>query len=365
MFINFWYPVCCSDELKEQPLSVTMLTLPFAVFRDSAGVAQVISDTCVHRGGSLSHGTVKGDTIVCPYHGWRFGRDGHCRLIPSQKSGKPPARATVDAYPTVERYGMVFAFLGDLPEAERPPLVAVPEWDQVGWRASRPDVRVINCNYERSVENGLDPVHNEFVHPSQGLPKMREETLMYTIMPWGTHFIAAFGELQGKQSDEQELASNPDQLRAGSLYHGPNTLVTDIHFNADSAFIQYAFETPIDYLSTRLFLVNLRNCMLDPKLDERVVEINRRVADEDVAILEQLRPVRTPRTNIRELLTESDEMVLRYRAHLREWEQRGWRLDRQKLLSTDLDTAYAIPSPGRRETGNRVLEAAPCVNPRP
>ena len=40
----------------------------------------------------------------------------------------------MDAYPVVERYGLIFAFLGDLPQAERPPILAIPEWGQEGWR---------------------------------------------------------------------------------------------------------------------------------------------------------------------------------------------------------------------------------------
>lgn len=361
MFINFWYPVCCSTELQERPLPITLLTMRLVAFRDSAGTAHVMSDTCVHRGGSLSKGKVITDNLVCPYHGWQYAGDGRCKLIPSLQGGTPPARAKVDAYPTVERYGILFAFLGDLPETERPPLYEITEWGQEGWRSSRPDVREMRCYYERSVENGLDPVHNEFVHPSQGLPKMREETVVFTDMAWGTHFIAAFGELENKHSDEQELAADPDQLRAGSLYHGPNTLVTDIHFNATNAFIQYAFEAPVDYHTTRLFLVNLRNCMLDPQLDERVVQINRKVADEDVAILQELWPVRTPQGTTRELLTEGDEVLLRYRAHLREWERRGWRIDRRALEANAGDVAYAIPSPARRESRNWVLDAVPTL----
>ena len=363
MYKNFWYPVCIAEELGDKPQRVTMLGLRFAVFRDSEGTAHVVSDTCIHRGGSLSKGWVEGDCIVCPYHGWQYAGDGRCTKIPAQQSGNPPARAKIDAYPVEERYGLIFAFLGDLPASERPPLFEIPEWGQDGWRAGKPDPRDIRCYYERSVENGMDPYHNEFVHPSQGLPKIIEETTRITEMDWGTHFIAAFGELQNKRSGEEELESDPNQLRAGSLYHGPNTLVTDIHFNAENAFIQYAFETPIDMEHTRVYLVNLRNCMLEESLDERVVEINRKVADEDVAILENLWPVRTPDTMTKELLTSGDEMIVRYRRHLDEWTDKGWRLDMKKMAEHDGAVAYAIPCPGRRESGNWILDEAPCIAP--
>ncbi|MEE4185705.1 MAG: aromatic ring-hydroxylating dioxygenase subunit alpha [Gammaproteobacteria bacterium] len=363
MYINFWYPVCTSAELEDKPLRVTLLTLRFAAFRDSAGVAHVVSDTCIHRGGSLSKGWVQGDNIVCPYHGWQYSGAGRCAKIPSQKTGSPPARAKVDSYPVEERYGIVFAFLGDLPESERPAMFEIPEVGQEGWRASIPATRVVKCYYERSIENGLDPMHNEFVHPSQGLPKMREETVKITENEWGTHFIAAFGEQTAKPEGEKEIESDPNTLRAGSLYHGPNILVTDIHFDATSAFLQYAFEAPIDEEHTRIYLVNLRNCMMDPKLDERVIDINNKVADEDQVILEDLWPMRTPDTMNRELLTTGDEIVVRYRKHLKEWDARGWRIDARQLRHNFGDVAYAIPSPERRNSGNWVLETVPLLAP--
>lgn len=363
MYINFWYPVCASSELTDKPMRVTLLTLRFAAFRDADGAAHLVSDTCIHRGGSLSKGWVDGDNIVCPYHGWNYDGTGRCTKIPSQKEGSPPARAKVDGYPVEERYGIVFAFLGDLPAAERPPIFDIPEVGQEGWRASEPSIRTVKCYYQRSMENGLDPYHNEFVHPSQGLPQIREDTVKITEQDWGTHFIANFGELQAKDNGEDELESDPDSLRAGSLYHGPNTLVTDIHFDATNAFIQYAFEAPIDEETTRFYLVNLRNCMLDPELDERVVQINMKVADEDITILEELWPLRTPDTLNRELLTSGDEIVVRYRKHLAEWDEKGWRLDMQKLRHNHGDVAYAIPCPERRNSGNWVLEPVPLFSP--
>ncbi len=42
----------------------------------------------------------------------------------------PPRRVRVDDYPTQEKYGWVWVFLGDLPEAQRPRLPELfPEFD--------------------------------------------------------------------------------------------------------------------------------------------------------------------------------------------------------------------------------------------
>jgi len=359
VYINFWYPICTSEELTDTPLQAEILGMRFVVFRDSTEVAHVLSDTCAHRGGSLSKGLVKDDCIVCPYHGWEYAGNGACTTIPSQIKGKPPGRSKVDSYPVDERYGIVFAFLGDLPETERQPIYNIPQVGLEGWRTSKPAVMDVNCYYERSVENGLDPYHNEFVHASQGLPIPNPATAVFEDIPWGTKFMVGYGELQEKPSDTKELRSNPDELRAGSWYYGPNTLITDIQFTATNSFIQYAFEAPISETVTRIYLVNLRNVMLEPEQDEKVMQINRKVALEDVAILENLWPLRTPDTNTKELLTEGDEMVLRYRKHLKEWDAKGWRIDSKAIKQSEGDIAWAIPCPARRETSNWVLDAAP------
>ena len=364
MYINFWYPVCIGTELGDEPQTVRILGLDFVAFRDEAGAAHVLSNTCIHRGGSLGEGKVVGNSVRCPYHGWSFDGSGRCTQIPSMEGKQPPARAKVDAYPVEERYGLVFAFLGDLPEDERPPLYEIPEVGKDGWRASAPVENVIHCYMERAIENGLDPFHNEFVHPSQGSPQLIEGSVQIEEIPYGTKFMARFGEVGEKASNESELQADPNELRAGSWYYGPNTLVTDIQFNGTNKFIQYAFEAPIDANTTRTYLVNLRNCMLDPKQDEQVAAINQKVAEEDFVILENLWPVRTPDTMTCELLTEGDTILVRYREHLREWEQKGWRLDTKALKASAADVAYAIPSPERRTSKNWVLDTVPLVTAR-
>jgi phenylpropionate dioxygenase-like ring-hydroxylating dioxygenase large terminal subunit len=42
-------------------------------------------------------------------------------------------RASIDAYRVDERYGLVFVFLGDLPEDERATIMPCAEYDQEGW----------------------------------------------------------------------------------------------------------------------------------------------------------------------------------------------------------------------------------------
>lgn len=64
MFINFWYPVIRSADLGTTAQRVRILAHDFVVFRDASGKPAVLSDTCVHRGGSLAGGKCKEDGTV-------------------------------------------------------------------------------------------------------------------------------------------------------------------------------------------------------------------------------------------------------------------------------------------------------------
>ncbi len=361
MYINFWYPICKSVELgSDEPLRSELLGLTFVAFRDSAGTPHVLADVCVHRGGALSKGKVIDDCVACPYHGWRFGGDGKCTLIPAQDPGdKPPARAKVDSYPVEERYGIVFAFLGDLPEEERPPLYEIEEYDDPAWREHEMVILEIDCYYERSMENGVDPIHNEFVHPAQGSPQTIPGSVELHESEWGSGVTGRYAEVGMKRTDKDGMKSDPTELNAGTWTHGPNTLITWITFKKTASLHQYFFEAPIDSTHTKIYFINVRNFRLEEKYDESIRNANINVTSEDVAILENLRPARTPDTRMREILTEGDKAIVRYRDFLDGWDARGWRLDWKTMQENRDDVAYAIPCPARRDSGNWVLETVP------
>lgn len=363
MYINFWYPIACSEEItQEKPLRVELLSLPFVAFRDTEGAAHVLADTCVHRGGSLSAGVMQNGRVACQYHGWEYGGDGKCTRVPSLEGKKIPARAKVDSYPVQEKYGIVFAFLGDLPEAERPPLYDIEEYGSEGWKAQL-YVYDVACNYERSVENGLDPIHNEFVHPAQGAPTLSPDQQAAQIpmedIPWGTKFYMAYPTKLKPKTELNAVKTGERIGAAGSWFQGPNQLVTWIDISAENAFHQYLFEAPVNGTSTRIFFINMRSWILEDEYDERIEKPTFDIVDEDIDVLQKLRPIRTPPTNSKEILVPGDSVILRYREWLSEWDANGWRIDTKQLEADRDDIAYTIPCPDRRESGNWVLDTVP------
>jgi phenylpropionate dioxygenase-like ring-hydroxylating dioxygenase large terminal subunit len=365
MYINFWYPMATSEELAEKPLKIKALGQDFVVFRGEDGVARCVANTCPHRGGSLANGKIAGNCIQCPYHGWEFDAEGHCNRIPSLgPNPKIPSRTRTDAYPVDERHGIVFAFLGDLPEAERPPIIDVKEWEQEGW-VSTLQIYTINCNYERSIENGVDPAHNEFVHDTHGFSGEDQEYHIGDMRieqssDWGQGFWHTFqAPALTEDAEFKDVRKGAGDLEVGTGYHGPSHVWTYIHLSDTDWMHQYLIERPIDEHSSAVYLLCMRNCYIDEKFDANVIERNGYVADQDVIVVENLNPVITPDTNTKEFMTPSDKCILLYRESLKEWQGNGWKIDTDAVNATRGKVAYAIPSPGRREQKGWVIDSIP------
>jgi len=363
MFINFWYVAEQSDKIKDQPIKRRMLGQDFVLFRDSQGAAHCLSNTCTHRGGSLGSGKVNGDCIQCPYHGWEFGGDGECRKIPSLGTdAKIPARARVDAYPTVERYGLVFCFLGDLPENERPPIMEIPEWGEEGW-TSTIQTYEFDIEYKRSMENGVDPAHNEFVHDTHGFSGQRDDYELPEVKventEWGSGFFFQLLAPPLAEKKMQEASGRKENavITTGTGHHGISSLWTYIHPTDTMLIHQYVYETPIDEGTTSIYLINLRNFLIEPENDHRMVDRNEYVVMQDRDVLMEVHPHLTPKRNNNEYFMPSDACVGRYRERVREWESRGWRINMDEVNRNRKNVAYAIPSPGRRERKGWILDA--------
>mgnify|MGYP000019869386 FL=1 len=370
MYINFWYPVCLTKELEDKPIKRKILGVDFVAFRDQKGTAHCLSNVCVHRGGSLADGKCipENNSVSCPYHGWQYGGDGKCLTVPSLGPGaKVPARAKVDSYPVIEKYDIVFAFLGDLSEKERPELYEIEEVGAEGWRANETITIDINYNYERSVENGLDPAHNEFVHPTHGFSGIKND---YKVNPtkisetqWGADFSQIFdappldketyGETARDQSGELEVLGG---------YHGPNVLITQIHTKKETGwFHQYFFERPIDEFQTQIFFVNMRNWLMEESMDAMITERNLAIANEDITLLTNLRPFVTPPTMTKEILVPADAVIGQYRKTLEGFKNQGFKIDSKRFKAEGHQTAFAIPCPARRTEKNWVLDPIPLI----
>jgi Rieske [2Fe-2S] domain len=86
---------------------------------------------CAHRGTSLFYGRVEDRGIRCCYHGWLFDTQGRCLDQPCEPQGGAQRDSVRQPwYPTQERYGLVFAYLG--PPARMPFLPRIDRFENLG-----------------------------------------------------------------------------------------------------------------------------------------------------------------------------------------------------------------------------------------
>jgi phenylpropionate dioxygenase-like ring-hydroxylating dioxygenase large terminal subunit len=357
MFINFWYPAEESANLVAgTPLKVRMLGLQFVLWRDGAGRARCAHNTCTHRGGSLGDGKVVGDCIQCPYHGWKFDGAGGCTRIPSLGPlEKVPPLSRLDAYPVEERYGLVFVFLGDLPDPERPTIMPCNEYGAEGWRTLRMRYRW-NASFVRLVENQSDPSHVEYVHAGMGLagadtnykvPKINIER----TGPWGAGAMVRFQSPALPDEKMRRLQESETRNESGSGYHGASSTWTRVNFSPTNKMHLYLYTVPRDETDLELFLIMNRNCMLEEARDQNFMQRMGVAVEEDRVVVEKLDPAVPSKEALGEFIVPADDIIMHYRAQLIDWEKRGWRIDAEKLHANRGRIAYSIPSPARREAG--------------
>jgi hypothetical protein len=110
----------------------------------------------------------------------------------------------------------------------------------------------------------------------------------------------------------------------------------------------------------------MRNFMTEPKNDGPIHARNKVIAQQDIEILSDVYPLRTPISNTKEVLMPADKAVVGYREWLAKFDDKGWRIDWNafKARNATGEIAFAIPSPGRRTSGNWVLEPVPLLKNR-
>ena len=125
---RYWQPVAMSSELADLPKLVELLGEQLVLFRDGSGRTGLLHRHCAHRGASLEYGIVAERGLICCYHGWHFDIDGTLIRAGSEPAHSPVCNRVVQgAYPTHERNGIIFAYLGPPRKPTRLSSLRVPK----------------------------------------------------------------------------------------------------------------------------------------------------------------------------------------------------------------------------------------------
>lgn len=168
---HYWQPAALVDEFNPELVpemavrpvkAVRLLGQDLVLFKTNDGWG-LLDRPCPHRGADLAYGRHEGDSLRCPFHGWRFAANGQCLETPAEPAGSQLCtRIRQRSYPVQERNGVIWAWLGV--EGHSPP--PLPALDCLRAPASHSFAfkGLWRCNWLQAFEVGIDPAHASYLH---------------------------------------------------------------------------------------------------------------------------------------------------------------------------------------------------------
>ena len=158
--LDAWYVAATPDEIADKPLARQICGIRMAFYRTAGGQLAAVEDFCPHRGAPLSLGFVRGETLVCGYHGLAVDCRGRVDSMPGQRVGGFPK---VRDFPVFERYGFVWVWPGDPARADPAALHPLPWADSAAWAYGGGRFHIA-CDYRLMIDNLMDLTHETYVH---------------------------------------------------------------------------------------------------------------------------------------------------------------------------------------------------------
>ena len=307
ILVNDWHVVARSEDVVEGKISAVRLLGEDLVLWRCRGGVKAWQDLCIHRGTRLSLGSIRDETVTCAYHGWVYDRDGSCIRFPAHPEQKPPVKAKVRTFQAKERYGLVWASLGD-PRRDIP---SFPEWEDPSYMKVPCGPYHYKASGPRAIENFLDVAHLPFVHEGLlGDPNHAEISDYEPII-----------DEKGVTAENIAIwQPDPDGTGKPSLvkysYRALRCLTASLCKEfAKTRFAVFLTVTPVEQVESIGWMLVAINYEGD---QEETRNFNNKIVSQDIPVVESQRPELLPLDLQSELHLKSDRMSIAYRKWLKQ-----------------------------------------------
>lgn len=282
-FARGWHVLMFSQELGALEVkALHYFGRELVIYRGESGQPYLLDAYCPHLGTHLAAPGSKifGDTVRCPFHGWRFNGCGECVDIPYAKTIPPRAKNALASWALREQDGFIAVWFdpdgASEPDWSLPPIEA---WgpDACGdWAFRRRRVKTRGCEI---VENIVDNGHFGFVHGGE----VRQFDITFD-----KHTVTQFSIV--RQNPEADMiiprdcpfdvtmlrqANASGQHEGYATYHGPAIM----YFYTQHQYDEFAYEawwlnyyTPVDSHSVDLASAVLIRQLGEAPLPEEFVQ---------------------------------------------------------------------------------------------
>ncbi len=224
-FPSSWYAVGLTAELRIGEIKpLQFCGQEVVLYRTQSGEAVLCEANCAHMGAHFAYGgTVEGETIKCPFHGFCFDKSGQC--VATGYGTKAPPQAKIKTWPTQEKNGMVLAWHhpeGKLPTWEIPSL----EW--AGWSTPQFANWRITSHPQEIAENSVDVGHFRHVHGYDEV-KIFEEARTDGPVLFGKNGMSRIANFVGKGGKKIHAEFNYFEYGLGYAYVEARAVEFDLH----------------------------------------------------------------------------------------------------------------------------------------
>ncbi|MGW0172379.1 Rieske 2Fe-2S domain-containing protein [Rhodococcus sp. NPDC003322] len=174
-----WFQIGWSTDLEAGAVKpLRYFGHDLVAYRTEVGRLVVLNAYCEHLGAHLGHGgSVSGDDIRCPFHGWEWSPEGRNTCIPYQKATNRVRR--IGTWAVAERDGIMYIWhdvdggdpLYDVPSIFDlfPGSGSASDYHEMG-EAGRFETAELPIHPQYAAENGVDFAHFKYVHRADELP---------------------------------------------------------------------------------------------------------------------------------------------------------------------------------------------------
>ena len=276
-------------------------------------------DLCIHRGTALSLGRIEVGEIVCPYHGWQYGRGRRCTRDPAARADptRVPAKARMARFALpralradLGRAGGAALALPEVPELEDP---AAGSWSTPARTRGRSDA-------SRQLENFTDFGHFPWVHPGLLGDPSRPVVPEHTVETDG-HVLRLpdrppGGANQRRLPGLRQRVRRSAERRSRYQLHLPYTIVLRLGWGGEKGMVYFFASQPISAERCAGYVVMARNYDLDQP-PAVLQEFEDTIFNQDQRVVESQRPEQVPFDLADELHLKFDAVAVAYRRAMR------------------------------------------------
>ena len=312
-----WYPVATVDDVGDRPLAVRLLGDDIVLWRGPDGGLLVAPDRCPHREAPLSIGTVTDGQLSCAYHGWRFGADGACTLVPSSgPDATIPPTAHLPCMYAQQKYGLIWVCPGE-------PTVSIPriaQDDDPAFRRLNTEVEPWTTSSPRLVDNFMDFSHFPWVHTGTFGGAQDPYVPKIELSQLDDDFFGYTYEVDASNPDEATAVSGSDDEVVHRVmstgFALPFVVRSTIRYDDGLEHILLLCTTPVDDLNSLFTFVVWRND--DHSIDPTdILAFDRAIGAEDKAMLERV-PGTLPLERTGVVSVQSDKPSVEWRRRFAE-----------------------------------------------